>query len=64
MAGGSGTNILLNEELQRQQLALMKQLLLANDKTGLSAQYANLITAITNDKSTVDSTTNVDTLTQ
>ena len=58
----AGTNILQNLELNRQTESLMKQSLIANDKTALAAAYTALIADLTVDLATVNATTNVDTL--
>ena len=61
-SGVTSTNVLLKLELNRQTESLMKQYLVANNKTALSAAYAALIADLTADKAIVDATTNVDTL--
>lgn len=62
MAGASGTNLLLNMELQRQRLAKMKQELLADSKTSLDADYTALIADLQADQTTEQATSHVDTL--
>jgi len=69
MAGGTGTNILDNLQLQVEQiLTVMKGDLLNNNYTDLNSQYSNLITALQNDQTTVTNTYNatgkINTLTQ
>jgi hypothetical protein len=69
MAGGTGTNILANLQLQVEQiLTVMKGDLLNNNYTDLNSQYSNLITALQNDQTTVTNTYNatgkINTLTQ
>lgn len=63
-SGVTSTNILLKLELNRETESLMKQYLMANDQTNLSAQYAALIANLTADKAIVDAADNVNTLTQ
>lgn len=69
MAGGTGTNILANLQLQVEQiLTIMKGDLLNNNYTDLNSQYSNLITALQADQTTVTNTYNatgkINTLTQ
>ena len=54
--GVTSTNILLRLELNRQTESSMKQMLIAGDKTALLAAYDTLITDITADRATVNST--------
>lgn len=63
-SGITSTNILAKLELNRQTESLMKQYLVANDQTSLSAAYATLISDLTADKAVVDAADNVDTLFQ